>query len=73
MEKVVESTEGKTKTDEEVAQEEVDEVQFHHTDDNKEGTPSVIARHKSWDNVMEELNKCEVLCANCHQIEHYGT
>ena len=48
-------------------------LQFHHTDDNKEGTPSVIARHKSWDNVMEELNKCEVLCANCHQIEHYGT
>jgi Zn finger protein HypA/HybF involved in hydrogenase expression len=46
-------------------------LQFHHTDDNKEGTPSVIARYKSWDNVMEELNKCEVLCANCHQIEHY--
>ena len=47
-------------------------LQFHHTDDNKEGTPSIIARHKSWDNVMKELNKCEVLCANCHQIEHYN-
>lgn len=47
-------------------------LQFHHTDDNKEGTPSVIARTNSWKNVMEELNKCEVLCANCHQIEHYG-
>ena len=46
-------------------------LQFHHTDDNKEGTPSVIARCRSWENVMEELNKCEVLCANCHQIEHY--
>ena len=46
-------------------------LQFHHKDDNKEGTPSIIARYKSWDNVMEELNKCEVLCANCHQIEHY--
>jgi hypothetical protein len=46
-------------------------LQFHHTDDNKEGTPSIIARSKSWENVMEELNKCEVLCANCHQIEHY--
>ena len=46
-------------------------LQFHHTDDNKEGTPSVIARFKSWENVMKELNKCEVLCANCHQIHHY--
>ena len=47
-------------------------LQFHHTDDNKEGTPSIIARGRSWANVMEELNKCEVLCANCHQIEHYN-
>jgi hypothetical protein len=33
MEKVVESTEGKTKTDEEVAQEEVDEeyLEWYHT------------------------------------------
>ena len=46
-------------------------LQFHHTDDNKEGTPAIIARYLSWENVMEELNKCEVLCANCHQIEHY--
>jgi hypothetical protein len=47
-------------------------LQFHHFDDNKEGTPSVIARYKSWQNVLAELNKCEVLCANCHQIEHYS-
>jgi hypothetical protein len=20
--------------------------------------------------IMEEINKCEVVCANCHQIEH---
>lgn len=47
-------------------------LQFHHTDDNKEGTPAVIARYRSWDSLMEELDKCEVLCANCHQIEHYN-
>ena len=46
-------------------------LEFHHTDDNKEGNPCVIARQKSWENVMEELNKCEVLCSNCHRIEHY--
>jgi len=47
-------------------------LQFHHSDDNKEGNPSVIARQRSWENVKRELDKCEVLCANCHQIEHFG-
>jgi hypothetical protein len=47
-------------------------LEFHHTDDNKEGNPCVIARHRSWKKVMEELNKCEVLCSNCHRIEHYN-
>jgi len=46
-------------------------LEFHHTDDNKEGNPSVVARQKSWGNVIEELNKCEVLCSNCHRIEHF--
>ena len=26
--------------------------------------------NKSWDVVKEELKKCELLCSNCHHIEH---
>ena len=46
-------------------------LEFHHPNDDKEYTPCVVARRKSWENVMKELNKCEVLCSNCHRIEHY--
>ena len=47
-------------------------LQFHHKDSNKEGTVAVMARSHSWDSLYEEIVKCEVLCANCHQIEHYN-
>jgi len=46
-------------------------LQFHHVNSDKEGILTKIVRDRSWDRAMEEINKCIVLCANCHQIEHY--
>lgn len=49
-------------------------LQFHHKDpSNKRFSISNAARDCGEINkVLEEINKCEVLCANCHAIHHNG-
>jgi len=44
-------------------------LQFHHLDmDNKEFTIS-NSLNKSWKNIKKEIDKCIVLCANCHSVQ----
>ena len=49
-------------------------LQFHHTDSSeKEYSVSKMVRGGwSIEGILKEISKCEVLCANCHSIEHYG-
>ncbi len=45
-------------------------LQFHHTDSKeKEFTIGNVA-NKSWDSIKKEMQKCILLCANCHMIHH---
>jgi hypothetical protein len=46
-------------------------LQFHHIDpDNKTmGVSRMIQNSFSWDEILNEIDKCELLCANCHAIE----
>ena len=49
-------------------------IDFHHRDPNeKEVNISQIVKKKGWckDRIMEEIKKCDVLCANCHRKLHY--
>lgn len=43
---------------------------FHHLDKSeKEADPGSLM-HYSWKRIQQELDKCILLCANCHRIEH---
>ena len=44
---------------------------FHHVDPNtKEGNLRDLLR-KGFDAAREELDKCVLLCANCHRLHHF--
>ena len=44
--------------------------QFHHK--NSKGKEFEIGNvaNKSWNSIKKEMQKCVLLCANCHMIEH---
>ncbi len=48
-------------------------LEFHHINPllkSFEVKPSEI-RGKTWDEITDEMEKCILLCANCHRYEHY--
>lgn len=48
-------------------------LELHHKDpNNKDFTIGSVIRTKKWEDLMNEVAKCEILCANCHKIEHSG-
>ena len=46
-------------------------LQFHHSYDKEHNISNMIKSGHSLCSVKKEAEKCEVLCANCHQIHHY--
>ena len=47
-------------------------LQFHHTDPSQKEFHLGNKRGITWDKQLEELSKCELVCANCHAEIHYG-
>jgi predicted HNH restriction endonuclease len=48
-----------------------DALEFHHLDDAKKDFGiSAKGYTRSWEKVKNELNKCQLLCANCHRELH---
>ena len=46
-------------------------LDFHHTDPTqKDFAISAKGYTRSWDTVKSELDKCKMLCANCHRELH---
>jgi hypothetical protein len=46
-------------------------IDFHHPEGGKKGDVSKMVRCASQERLLEEIDKCDVLCANCHRKEHW--
>lgn len=47
-------------------------LQFHHKEPSKKGkqVSRLVSNGVTIERIKEEIEKCEVICANCHQIHH---
>lgn len=46
-------------------------MDFHHLDPTqKDGMVSKLMKTGTYKSLQEEMDKCVVMCANCHRIEH---
>lgn len=43
-------------------------MDYDHVSDDKVTTVSVMVSSKSLTSIMKEIEKCELVCANCHRI-----
>lgn len=48
-------------------------LHFHHVEPEKKGFAIAKFKCRKWDTVRPELDKCLLLCANCHGELHEGT
>ncbi len=48
-------------------------LQFHHKNPAEKymAVTSMVSRAVGRNRILSEIAKCEVLCANCHQIHHF--
>jgi len=44
---------------------------FHHLDPTIKDVDWGKLRLRSWDKIVKELDKCVLLCSNCHRIRHH--
>lgn len=47
-------------------------LEFHHIDDSKKEFALSWMYSLSWDKMKKELDKCALLCSNCHREIHAG-
>jgi predicted transcriptional regulator len=45
---------------------------FHHLDPTTKDENFERIKYQSWEKIKEELDKCVLLCSNCHRVRHAG-
>lgn len=48
----------------------INALEFHHVE-NKQESPSYVIMRWSWERAKKELEKCVLVCSNCHREIHY--
>ena len=46
-------------------------MDFDHTENNKVSSVAWLINNRSWQAVLDEIAKCELVCANCHRVRTY--
>ena len=46
-------------------------LDFHHVDSSKKDINWKTSRHWGWERLKKELDKCKLVCKNCHAEIHY--
>jgi hypothetical protein len=44
---------------------------FHHIDPSNKAFEIAPRLDSKWETILEEAQKCVMLCSNCHRIRHY--
>jgi hypothetical protein len=47
-------------------------MDFDHTSDDKSDSVSRMTGHGSWKRVLAEIEKCDLVCSNCHRVRTYN-
>ena len=51
----------------------IDALEFHHKDkSSKEHKPTYIIRRWNFEKAKKELDKCDLVCSNCHKEIHFN-
>lgn len=43
-------------------------LEFDHLHSKKNGVPLLVKHGYCWDTIRKEIDKCEIVCCNCHRI-----
>lgn len=47
-------------------------MDFDHISDDKTKNVSWLLNNRSWGEVLKEIEKCELVCSNCHRVRTWN-